>query len=60
MAMSIPKSGFARFMKEGAIHFKGMDEAVKRNIEACMELSDQVRSAYGPNGKKFYYNICIK
>jgi hypothetical protein len=31
-------------------HFKGMDEAVKRNIEACVELSSQTRSAYGPNG----------
>lgn len=51
MAMSIPKSGYARFMKEGAMHFKGMDEAVKRNIEACNELAEQVRSAYGPNGK---------
>lgn len=50
MAMSIPKSGYSRFMKEGAMHFKGMDEAVKRNIEACIELSSQTRSAYGPNG----------
>ncbi|KAI1725072.1 TCP-1/cpn60 chaperonin family domain-containing protein [Ditylenchus destructor] len=48
--MQLPKSGYARFMKEGAMHFKGMDEAVKRNIEACIELASQVRSAYGPNG----------
>lgn len=48
--MQIPKSGYARFMKEGAMNFKGMDEAVKRNIEAITELASQVRSAYGPNG----------
>ncbi|CAI2350832.1 unnamed protein product [Caenorhabditis sp. 36 PRJEB53466] len=50
MAMKIPKSGYNRFMKEGAQHFKGTDEAVQRNIEACVELASQIRSAYGPNG----------
>ncbi|KJH45781.1 putative T-complex protein 1, theta subunit [Dictyocaulus viviparus] len=50
MAINIPKSGFSRFMKDGAQHFKGTDEAVLRNIEACVELSSQLRSAYGPNG----------
>ncbi|KAK6031201.1 putative T-complex protein 1, theta subunit, partial [Ostertagia ostertagi] len=50
MAMNIPKSGYNRFMKEGAQHFKGTDEAVLRNIEACVELASQLRSAYGPNG----------
>ncbi|KAF1759769.1 hypothetical protein GCK72_016236 [Caenorhabditis remanei] len=50
MAMKIPKSGYGRFMKEGAQHFKGTDEAVQRNIEACTELASQIRSAYGPNG----------
>ncbi|KAL3077341.1 hypothetical protein niasHS_013330 [Heterodera schachtii] len=32
------------------MHFKGLEEAVKRNIEACMQLALQTRSAYGPNG----------
>jgi T-complex protein 1 subunit theta len=50
MAMSVPKSGYARFMKEGSMHFKGMEEAVARNIEACTELALQTRSSYGPNG----------
>ncbi|CAI4222166.1 unnamed protein product [Auanema sp. JU1783] len=50
MAMNIPKSGYNRFMKEGAQHFKGTDEAVVRNIDACVELAAQLRSAYGPNG----------
>ncbi|VDP58884.1 unnamed protein product, partial [Heligmosomoides polygyrus] len=51
MAMNIPKSGYNRFMKEGAQHFKGTDEAVLRNTEACVELASQLRSAYGPNGE---------
>lgn len=50
MAMSIPKAGYARFMKEGAQHFKGLDEAVMRNIDACIELAAQIRSAFGPSG----------
>ncbi|CAD5220112.1 unnamed protein product [Bursaphelenchus okinawaensis] len=50
MAMGIPKSGYSRFMKEGAMHFKGLDEAVQRNIEACVELASQIKTAYGPNG----------
>ncbi len=67
MAMSIPKTGLSRFMKEGTMvsimlkyssiyslqHFKGIEEAVQRNIEACVELSTQIRSAYGPNGLFF-------
>uniref|UniRef100_A0A915Q5C0 T-complex protein 1 subunit theta n=1 Tax=Setaria digitata TaxID=48799 RepID=A0A915Q5C0_9BILA len=50
MALSIPKSGYARFLKEGAQHFKGAEEAVQRNIEACTELSSQIQSAFGPRG----------
>lgn len=30
--------------------FKGVEEAVQRNIEACVELATQIRSAFGPNG----------
>ncbi|TMS38391.1 hypothetical protein L596_005128 [Steinernema carpocapsae] len=50
MALPIPKSGYSRFMKEGARHFKGADEAVLRNVEACIELSSKLRTAFGPNG----------
>ncbi|VDN02439.1 unnamed protein product [Thelazia callipaeda] len=50
MAMIVPKSGYARFLKEGTQHFKGTEEAVQRNIEACCELSSQLQSAFGPNG----------
>ncbi|KAJ1367653.1 T-complex protein 1 subunit theta [Parelaphostrongylus tenuis] len=50
MAMNIPKSGLQRFMKDGSQLFKGTDEAVLRNIDACVELASQLKSAYGPNG----------
>ncbi len=50
MALEIPKSGYGRFMKEGTTNLKGTEEAVRRNIEACMELSSQIISACGPNG----------
>lgn len=31
-------------------HFSGLEEAVYRNISACKEFADTVRTAYGPNG----------
>lgn len=34
-------------------HFKGTEEAVQRNIEACVELSSQIQSAFGPSGNNF-------
>ncbi|KAI0207592.1 T-complex protein 1 subunit theta [Lamellibrachia satsuma] len=50
--MHVPTApGFAQMLKEGARHFSGLDEAVYRNIEACMELTKTTRSAYGPNGQ---------
>lgn len=30
--------------------YTGMEEAVVRNIRACKEFAETVRSAYGPNG----------
>ncbi|KAE9549259.1 hypothetical protein FO519_007524 [Halicephalobus sp. NKZ332] len=50
MALSIPQSFQGRFMKEGARAFKGLDEVVLRNIEACSELGNQLRTTFGPNG----------
>lgn len=51
MAMHVPKApGIAQMLKDGARYFAGLEEAVYRNITACKQLSDTVRSAYGPNG----------
>ncbi|XP_066226495.1 T-complex protein 1 subunit theta [Saccopteryx leptura] len=51
MALHVPKApGFAQMLKDGAKHFSGLEEAVYRNIQACKELSQTTRTAYGPNG----------
>lgn len=50
MAMSVPKSVLQNMMKDGARHFQGLEEAVYRNISACKELAQTLRSSYGPNG----------
>merc|ERR1712004_715407 len=52
MAMHIPKApGFAQMLKDGAKHFSGLEEAVIRNIDACKELTQTTRSAFGPSGQ---------
>jgi len=49
--MHVPKApGFASMLKEGAKHYAGLEEAVYRNIAACLQLSKSTRSAFGPNG----------
>ncbi|XP_075226574.1 chaperonin containing TCP1 subunit 8 [Lycorma delicatula] len=51
MALHVPKApGFAQMLKEGARHFSGLEEAVYRNISACRQFAETVRTAYGPNG----------
>lgn len=50
MALRIPKTGFSSMMKDGAKHFSGVEEAILRNITACKELSQVVRTSFGPNG----------
>jgi len=50
MAMSVPKSLMQSMMKDGAKSFKGLEEAVYRNIEACRQLTKILRSSFGPNG----------
>eukprot|EP00127_Corallochytrium_limacisporum_P007059 Clim_evm19s241 gene=Clim_evmTU19s241 len=50
MAMRIPNSGVRSMMKEGSNYLSGLDEAVIRNIEACAEMVNLVRTSLGPNG----------
>nr|CAD7445741.1 unnamed protein product [Timema bartmani] len=51
MALHVPKApGVAQMLKEGARYFSGLDEAVYRNISACKQFTQTVRTAYGPNG----------
>nr|CAH8819302.1 unnamed protein product [Trichobilharzia regenti] len=52
MALHIPKApGFMSMLKEGARYFEGLEEAVYRNIEACLALTKSIRSTYGPSGQ---------
>lgn len=37
---------------------QGLDEAVLRNIQAVNELSDLVRTSFGPNGASFRADGC--
>ncbi|KAJ9585030.1 hypothetical protein L9F63_020621 [Diploptera punctata] len=51
MALHVPKApGMSQMLKEGARHFSGLEEAVYRNINACKQFAQTVRTAYGPNG----------
>ncbi|XP_014217307.1 T-complex protein 1 subunit theta [Copidosoma floridanum] len=51
MALHVPKApGMAQMLKDGARYFSGLEEAVYRNITACKEFAQTVRTAYGPNG----------
>lgn len=51
MALHVPKApGVPQMLKDGARMFSGLEEAVYRNINACKQFAQSVRSAYGPNG----------
>jgi len=51
MALPVPRApGVQSMMKEGTRYFRGLDEAVLRNIEACGELCRTLKSSYGPKG----------
>ncbi|KAI9139856.1 chaperonin Cpn60/TCP-1 family [Paraphysoderma sedebokerense] len=52
MALRIPKLPSSQLFKEGYKHLQGLDEAVLRNINAANELTQIVRSSFGPNGRK--------
>jgi len=37
-------------LKDGARFYSGIDEVVLKNVEACKELAETTKSAFGPNG----------
>eukprot|EP00735_Rhodelphis_limneticus_P008963 TRINITY_DN2429_c0_g1::TRINITY_DN2429_c0_g1_i1::g.8961::m.8961 TRINITY_DN2429_c0_g1::TRINITY_DN2429_c0_g1_i1::g.8961 ORF type:complete len:545 (+),score=205.65,sp/Q552J0/TCPQ_DICDI/50.93/0.0,Cpn60_TCP1/PF00118.19/1.7e-138 TRINITY_DN2429_c0_g1_i1:78-1712(+) len=49
MGIGVPV-GIDAMLKDGAQHITGTEEAVIRNIEACKQLADIVRTSFGPNG----------
>ncbi|KAL8283198.1 hypothetical protein RQP46_005976 [Phenoliferia psychrophenolica] len=50
MALKIP-TGASSLFKEGYNMHSGIEEAVIRNIHAVAELSEIVRTSFGPNGR---------
>jgi len=42
--------GMSSMLKEGSKHFSGIEEATLKNIEACKQLAQTVRTSLGPNG----------
>ncbi|KXN86021.1 putative T-complex protein 1 subunit theta [Leucoagaricus sp. SymC.cos] len=51
MSLKVPKANQIQLFKEGYKHVQGLDDAVLRNIQAVNELTDLVRTSYGPNGR---------
>ncbi|KAJ7151079.1 TCP-1/cpn60 chaperonin family-domain-containing protein [Mycena filopes] len=51
MSLKVPKSNNLPIFKDGYKYLQGLDEAILRNIEAVVELSDLVRTSFGPNGR---------
>ena len=41
-------------------HLQGLEDAVLRNIQAVGELSDVVRTSFGPNGMLGIVDCCIE
>jgi T-complex protein 1 subunit theta len=50
MSLKVPKANNIQIFKDGYKHLQGIEEAVLRNIQAVAELSDLVRTSFGPNG----------
>ncbi|KAK0237996.1 chaperonin Cpn60/TCP-1 family [Armillaria nabsnona] len=51
MSLKVPKSNNIQLFKDGYKQLQGIEDAVLRNIQAVSELSDLVRTSFGPNGR---------
>ncbi|KAI6156383.1 chaperonin Cpn60/TCP-1 family [Pisolithus thermaeus] len=51
MSLKVPKPNNIQLFKDGYKHLQGLEDAVLRNIQAVAELSDLVRTSFGPNGR---------
>ncbi|KAK7691960.1 hypothetical protein QCA50_005365 [Cerrena zonata] len=51
MSLKVPKANNIQLFKDGYKHLSGLEDAVLRNIQAVSELSDLVRTSFGPNGR---------
>ncbi|KZV65352.1 T-complex protein 1 [Peniophora sp. CONT] len=51
MSLKVPKANNIQLFKDGYKQMSGLEDAVLRNIQAIAELSDLVRTSFGPNGR---------
>jgi hypothetical protein len=51
MSLKVPKAGGPDLFKAGYKYMSGLEEAVLRNIQAVGELTEIVRTSFGPNGE---------
>ncbi|KAJ8697234.1 T-complex protein 1 subunit theta [Pleurotus ostreatus] len=51
MSLKVPKANNIQLFKDGYKQVSGLEDAVLRNIQAVAELSDLVRTSFGPNGR---------
>ncbi|EJD34990.1 T-complex protein 1 [Auricularia subglabra TFB-10046 SS5] len=51
MSLKVPKANNIQLFRDGSKHLQGLEDAVLRNIQAVSELSDLVRTSFGPNGR---------
>ncbi|KAG2153396.1 chaperonin Cpn60/TCP-1 family [Suillus clintonianus] len=51
MSLKVPKANNIQLFKDGYKVSQGLEDAVLRNIQAVSELSDLVRTSFGPNGR---------
>ncbi|KAI0343577.1 T-complex protein 1, partial [Trametopsis cervina] len=51
MSLKVPKASNIQLFKDGYKHLQGLEDAILRNIQAVAELSDLVRTSFGPNGR---------
>lgn len=56
MSLKVPKAGMNLF-KDGYKLLQGTEEAVLRNITAVCELSEMLRTSFGPNGRNKLVSI---
>ncbi|KAK2465670.1 hypothetical protein APHAL10511_002214 [Amanita phalloides] len=51
MSLKVPKASNIQLFKDGYKQVQGLEDAVLRNIQAVAELSDLVRTSFGPLGR---------
>ncbi|KAH6897987.1 t-complex protein 1 [Coprinopsis sp. MPI-PUGE-AT-0042] len=51
MSLKVPKANNIQLFKDGSKHRQGLEDAVLRNITEIKELTEALRTSFGPNGR---------